>query len=189
MRGANTLGGSLSGSPALNAAGSGQSLDAESLDAEVETLLFRLTAQQATNRSLAEANDTLIANIEAMRLEDIESDARAEKSRRKTKSKTKVKIDRKGGDSSSSTPEPIAKATERRDRARKLRKKLRKIRKETKLARSTSSVENANILASVPTPCRQREDCVFNARCCLPLDITAIRADQCPRYFSAGPRH
>jgi len=189
MRGAITLGGSLSESPAFNAAASGQSLDEKSLDAEVETLLFRLTAQQATNRWLAEANDTLIANIEAMRLEDIESDARAAKSRRKTKSKTKVKIDPKGGESSSSPPEPVGQATERRDRARKLRKNLRKIRKETKLARSTSSVENADLLSSVPTPCRQREDCVFSARCYLPLDITAILADQCPRYFSADPRH
>jgi len=145
MRDANTLGCSLSGSPALNAAASGQPLDAESLKAEVETLRLRLTAQQATNRSLAEANDELIANVEAMRQEDIESDARATKSRRKTKSKTKVKPDPKGGESSSSRPEPVGRATERRDQERKPRKNSRKIRKETKLARSTSSVENANM--------------------------------------------
>jgi len=148
MRDANTLGGSLSGSPALNAAASGQPLDVESLKPEVETLRLCLTAQQATNRSLAEANDELIANVEAMRQEDIESDARATKSRRKTKSKTKVKIDPKGGESSSSRPEPVGRATERRDQERKLRKKLRKILKETKLARSTSSVENGNMLAA-----------------------------------------
>jgi len=71
MRAANTLGGSLSGSPALNAAASGQPLDAESLKAEVEALRLRLTAQQATNRSLAESNDELIASVEAMRQEDI----------------------------------------------------------------------------------------------------------------------
>jgi len=111
----------------------------------VETLRLRLTAQQATNRSLAEANDELIANVEAMRQEDIESDARATKSRCKTKIKTKVKLDPKGGESSSSRPEPVGQATERRDQERKLRKKLRKIRKETKLARSTSSIENANM--------------------------------------------
>jgi len=149
MRDANTLGGSLSGSPVLNAAASGQSLDAESLTAEVETLRLRLTAEQATNRSLAEANDTLIANVDAMRQDDIECDNRAAKSRRKTKSKTKVKVDPQGGDSSSSRPEPRGQATECRDRERKLRKKLRKIRKKTKLARSTSSVENANISAAI----------------------------------------
>jgi len=49
MRDANTLGGSLSGSPALIAAASGQPLDAESLKAEVEALRLRLKAQQATN--------------------------------------------------------------------------------------------------------------------------------------------
>jgi len=148
MRDANTLGGSLSGSPALNAAASGQPLDAESLLTEVETLRLRLTAQQATNRSLAKANDELIANVGAMRQEDIESNARATKSRRKTKSKTKVKPDPKGVESSSSRPEPVGRATERRDQERKLRKKLRKIRKETKLARSTSSVEKDNMSAA-----------------------------------------
>jgi len=148
VRDANTLGGSLSGSPSLNAAASGQLLDAESLTAEVETLRLRLMAQQATNRSLAEADDNLIANLEAMRQEDIESDAGAEMSCRNTKSMTKVKEDPKGGESSSSHPEPVGQATERRDRERKLRKKLRKIRKGTKLARSTSSVENANMLAA-----------------------------------------
>jgi len=70
-----------------------------------------------------------------MRQEDIVSDARATKSRRKTKSKAKVKLDPKVGESSSSRPEPVGQATERRDRKRKLRKKARKIRKETKLAR------------------------------------------------------
>jgi len=148
MRDANTLGGSLSGSPALNAAASGQPLDAESLKAEVETLRLCLTAQQATNRSLAEANNILIASVEALRQEDIESDARAAKSRRRTKSKTKVKIDPKRGESSSSRPETVDQATERRDGERKLRKMLRKIREETKLARSTSSVENANMAAA-----------------------------------------
>jgi len=148
MRDANTLGGSLSGSPALHAAASGQLLDAESLKAEMETLRLRLTAQQATNLSLAEANDELIARVEAMRQEDIESDARAAKSRRNTMSKTRVKIDPKRGESSSSPPEPVGRATERRDQERKLRKKLRKIRKETKLASSTSSVENANMSAA-----------------------------------------
>jgi len=147
-RDANTLGGSLSGTPALNAAASGQPLDAESLKAEVEALHLRRTAQQATIRSLAEANDDLIASVEAMRQEGIESDARATKSRRKTKSKAKVKRDPKGGESSSSRPEPIGQATERRDQKRKPRKKARKIRKETKLARSTSSVENANMSAA-----------------------------------------
>ena len=114
----------------------------------METLRLRLTAQQATNRSLAEANDELIANVEAMRQEDIDSDALATKSRRKTKSKTQVKLDPKGGESSSSRPEPVGQATERRDQERKLRKQARKIRKETKLARSTSSVENANMSAA-----------------------------------------
>jgi len=147
-RDANNLGGSLSGSPALKAAASGQPLDAESLKAEVEALRLRLTAEQATNRSLAEANDELIARVEAMRQEDIESDARATKSRRKTKSKAKVKLDPKGGESSSSRPEPVGQATERRDQKRKLREKARMIRKETKLARSTSSVENANMSAA-----------------------------------------
>jgi len=99
----------------------------------VETLRLRLTAQQATNRSLAEASDKLIANVEAMRQEDIESDARAAKTRRKTKSKTKFKVDPKGGESSSSRPEPVGQATECRDQERKLRKKLRKIHKETKV--------------------------------------------------------
>jgi len=148
MRDANTLGGSLARSPGLNAAASGQPLDAESLQAEVETLRLRLTAQQATNRSLATANDELIANVEAMRQKDIESDARATKSRRKTKSKPKVKPDPKGGESSSSRPEPVGRATERRGQERKLRKKSRNFRKETKLARSTSSVENANMSAA-----------------------------------------
>jgi len=83
-----------------------------------------------------------------MRQEGIESDARATKSRRKTKSKTKVKLDPKGGESSSSRPEPVGRATKRRDQERKLRKKSRKIRKETKLARSASSVENANMSAA-----------------------------------------
>jgi len=114
----------------------------------VKTLRLRLTAQQATNRSLAEANDELIASVEAMRQEDIESDARATKWRRKTKRKTNFKVDPKGGESSSSRPEPVGRATERRDQERKLRQKLRKIRKETKLARSTSSVENANMSAA-----------------------------------------
>jgi len=127
MRDSSTLGGSLSGSPASNAAASGQPLDAESLEAEVEALRLRLTAQQATNRSLAEANDELIASVEAMRQEDIESDAGAKKSRRKTKSKAKVKLDPKGGESSSSRPEPVGQATERREQKRKLRKKARKI--------------------------------------------------------------
>jgi len=148
MREANTIGGSLSGSPALHAAASGQPLDAESLKAEVETLPFRLTSQQATNCSLAKAKDELIAKVEALRQEDIESDARATKLRRKTKSKTKVKPDTKGGESSSSRPETVGRATERRDQERKLRKKSRKIRKETKLARSTSSVENVNMSAA-----------------------------------------
>jgi len=148
MRDSNTLGGSLSGSPALNAAASGQPLDAESLKAELETLRLRLTAQQATNRSLARANDELIVNVEAMRQEDIESDARPTESRGKTKSKTKVKPDPKGGESSSSRPDPVGQATERRDQERKLRKKSLQIRKETKLAHSTSSVENANMSAA-----------------------------------------
>jgi len=87
-RDANTLGGSLSGSPALNAAASGQPRDAESLKAEVETLRLRLTAQQATNRLLAGSNDELIADVEALRQEDIESNAWAEKSSRRTKRKT-----------------------------------------------------------------------------------------------------
>jgi len=147
MRDASTLGGSRSGSPAFNATASGQPLDAESLKAEVETLRLRLTAQQATNRSLAEAKDKLISNVEAMRQEDIASDAPAAKSRRKTKSKTKVMVDPKGGESSSARREPVGQATERRDQERKLRKKMRKIRKKTKLARSTSSVENSNISA------------------------------------------
>jgi len=147
MRDASTLGGSLSGSPALNAAAFGQPLDAESLKAEVETLLLRLTAQQATNRSLAKKNDKLIANVEAMRQEDIESDARAKTSRRKTKSKAKIKIDPKWGELSPSRPEPVGQATELRDQDA-LRKKLRKIHKETKLARLTSSVENANMSAT-----------------------------------------
>jgi len=148
MRDASTLGGFLSGSPALNAVASGQPLDAETLKEEVETFHLRLTAQKATNRSLAEANAKLIANVEAMRQEDIESDARAEKARRKTKSKTKVKVEPKGGASSSSRPEPVRQATESRDQERNLRKKLRKIYQETKLARSTSSVENANMSAA-----------------------------------------
>jgi len=67
MRDANIRGGSLSGSPSLNAAVSGHPLDAESLNAEVEPLRLRLTAQKATNRSLAEANDKLLANVESMR--------------------------------------------------------------------------------------------------------------------------
>jgi len=107
MRDANTLGVFLSGSPALNAAASGPPLDAESLKAEVESLRLRLKAQQATNRSLAEASDELITNVDAMRQEDIESDARATKSRRKTKSKTKVQLDPKWGEPSSSRPEPV----------------------------------------------------------------------------------
>ena len=148
MREANTQGGSLSESPPLNAAASGQPLEAESLTAEVETLRLRLTAQQATNRSLAEANDELIANVKAMRQKDIESDGRALKSRRKTKRKAKVKLDPKGGESSSSRPEPVGQATERRDQKRELGKKARKIRKETKLARSTYSVLNANMSAA-----------------------------------------
>jgi len=115
MRDANTLGGSLLGSPASNAAASGQPLDAESLKAEVETLRLRLTAQQATNRSFAEENDNLIAKLEAMRQEDIESDARAANSRRKTKSKTKVKVDPNGGESSSFRPEPVGQEAERLD--------------------------------------------------------------------------
>jgi len=113
MPDANTLGGSLSASPAFNTAASGQPLDAESLKAEVETLRLRLTAHQASNPSLAEANDTLIANVEAVRKEAIKSDAREAKSCRKTKSKTKVKVDPKGGESSSSDPEPVGQATER----------------------------------------------------------------------------
>ena len=107
MRDANNLFGSLSGSPALNAAASGQPLEAESLKAEVETLRLRLTARQATNRSLAEENDELIANVKATRQKDIESDARATKSLRKTKFKTKVKLDPMGGELSSSLPEPV----------------------------------------------------------------------------------
>ena len=148
MRDANTLGGSLSGSPALNAAACGQPLDAESLKAEVEALRLRLTAHHATNRSLVEANNELLANVKAMRQKDIESDARAPKSRRKTKSKARVKLDPKGGESSSSRPELVGRTTERRDQERKLRKKSCKIRKETKLARATSSVENANMTAA-----------------------------------------
>jgi len=148
MRDANTQGGSLSGSPALSAAASGQPLDVEGLKAEVETLRLRLTSSQATNSSLAEADDELIASVEAMRQEDIESDARATKSRRKTKRNAKVKLDPNGDESSSSCPEPVGRATKRRDQERKLRKKLRKIRKETTLARSTSSVENADMSAA-----------------------------------------
>jgi len=67
MRDANPLGGSLPGSPALNAWASGQPLDADSLKAEVEAIRLRLKAQQATRRSLAEANDKMIASVEAMR--------------------------------------------------------------------------------------------------------------------------
>jgi len=104
MRAANTIAGSLSGSPAQDAAASGQPLDAESLKAEVETLRLRLKAQQATNSSLAEANDDLIAKAEAVSQKDIESDSRAAKSRPKTESKSKVKVDPKGGESYSSRP-------------------------------------------------------------------------------------
>jgi len=135
MRDASTLGGPLSGLPALNAAASGQPLDAEVLKAEVETLRLLLTAQQANIHSLAEAIDKLIANVEAMSQDDIEYDARAEKARRKMKIKTKVKLEPKGGESSPSRLEPVGQATERRNQERKLRKKLRKIRQETKLAR------------------------------------------------------
>jgi len=149
MRDTNTLGTSLSGSPALTAAAHGQQLHAERRKADAETLRFRLTAQQADNRSLEEANDTQIANVAALCQEDIDSDARAAKSRRKTKSRTKVKVAPKGGESSPSRPEPVGKATERRDRERKLRKKLRQIRKETKLDSSTSSVEKVNISAAI----------------------------------------
>jgi len=131
MSDANTLVGTLSGLPALNASASGQPLDEESLKEEVETLCLRLTALQATNCSLAEANDVLIANVEAIRQDDIESDARAAMSLRKTKRKSKAKLDPKGGESSSSLPAPVGRATERRDQERKLLKKLRKIRKET----------------------------------------------------------
>ena len=61
---------------------------------------LRLTAQQEPKPSLAEANDTLIANVEALRQEDIESDARAAKSRRKMKRRTMVKVYPKGDESS-----------------------------------------------------------------------------------------
>jgi len=135
MRDASTLGGSLSGLSALNAAASGQPLVAEILETEVETLRLRLTAQQANIHSLAEAIDKLIANVEAMSQDDIEYDARAEKARRTMKIKTKVKLEPKGGESSPSRLELVGPATERRNQERKLRKKLRKIRQETKLAR------------------------------------------------------
>jgi len=148
MRDANTLGGSLSGSPALNAAAYGHPRDAQRLKAELETLLLRLTAQQATNCSLEEENDNLISNVEALRQEAIECDSRSTKSRLKTKSKPKVKVDPKRGESSFSLPEPVGQVIERRDGERKLRKKLRKICKGTKLAGSTFSVENANLLAA-----------------------------------------
>ena len=148
LRDAKTLGGSLSGSPVLDAAASGQPLSAERLKAEVETLCLRLTAQKATSRSSAEAKNTLIANVESMRQKDIESDARAAKSRRKTKSNTMVKVDPKGGESSCSRPEPFGKATDRREQERILLQKLCKIRKGTILASSTSSVENANMSAA-----------------------------------------
>ena len=127
MHDANTLEGSLSGSPALNVAATGQPLYAESLKQKVETHRLGLTAHQATNRSSAQANDNLIANVEAMRQEDIESDSRAEKSRRKTKRRANVKIDHNGGESSSSLPEPVGQATESRDLERKLRKKVSQI--------------------------------------------------------------
>jgi len=127
MRDANTLGGSLSGAPALNAAAFGQLFDAECLKKEMKTLRLRLTAQQATNRSLAEENDKLIAKVKAMRQEDIESDGGAANSRRKTKRRANVKIDHNGGESSSSLPVPVGQATESRDLERKLRKKVSQI--------------------------------------------------------------
>ena len=148
MRDGKTLGGSLSRSPVLDAAASGQQLNAETLTAEVETLCIRLTAQKATSRSLAEANDILIAKVELMRQKDIDSDAREAKARRKTKSKTEVKVDPKGGESSCSRPEPFGKATDRREQERILLKKLCKIRKGTIFSSSTSSVENANMSAA-----------------------------------------
>jgi len=83
-----------------------------------------------------------------MRQEDIESAACAANLRRKTKGSTKITSDPKGGESSSSRPEPVGQATERRHQERKLRKKLRQIHKETKLARSTSSVENSDMSAT-----------------------------------------
>jgi len=107
MRDASTLGGSLSGLPALNAEASGQPLDAASHKAELETLRLRLTAQQATDHSFAEANDTLIANEEAMSQDDIESYSQSTKSSCKRQRMKTVNVEPRGGKAPSSRPELV----------------------------------------------------------------------------------
>jgi len=62
----------------------------ESLNAAVEALQRRLTAQEQTNESLARANDKLVDDVEALRKVDShEEERRVAKSRRQSGDKTK----------------------------------------------------------------------------------------------------
>ena len=45
------------------------------------------------------------------------------------------------------------------------------------------------LMESAPTPCRQREDCVYNACGYIPLAVHALWTDQRTRYVSTCPRH
>jgi len=63
----------------------------ESLKAAVEALQRRLTAQEQTNESLAQANDTLVDDVEALRKVDShEEERRVAKSRCQSGDKTKI---------------------------------------------------------------------------------------------------
>jgi len=71
-------------------AASGQMQVVESLKAAVEALQRRLMAQEQTNESLAQANENLVDNVEALRKVDShEEERRVAKSRRQSGEKTK----------------------------------------------------------------------------------------------------
>jgi len=70
---------------------SGQMQVVESLKAAVEALQRRLTAQEQTNESLAQANDTVVDDVEALRKVDShEEERRVAKSRCQSGDKTKI---------------------------------------------------------------------------------------------------
>ena len=139
LRGAQAPGGTPPSFPTPSAVVRQETVAMESLKAEVETLRSRLMAQEASNKSLAAANDLLVADVTALRLADPVADPRlVAKSRRHTTSDGQGR--RLGGGPSSSRSVPIGSVAHREHRARALKAELLQLKEESKLARALARV-------------------------------------------------
>ena len=107
--------------PILPTPGADKPPAVESLQAEVEALRQRLSAQEAVNKSLTLSNDKLMANVEALRLAASNDSVQVTPPRRRAKAR--------GPTSSRSLPQADLVSRERRKAA--LRQELRELRRGT----------------------------------------------------------